>query len=68
MPAGSMLFIQSDVLAVATEMRDRFSENPAFIPQSTDWLAENPLPVPTERELATLKYNDPVYRMIFHRA
>jgi tRNA (guanine-N7-)-methyltransferase len=67
MPSGSVLFMQSDVLAVATEMRDRFSANPAFVPQSTDWLAENPLPVPTERELATLKYNDPVYRMLFDR-
>jgi tRNA (guanine-N7-)-methyltransferase len=67
MPIGSTLFIQSDVLKVAEEMRDRFSEHPAFTPQSPNWLPENPLPVPTERELATLRYNDPVYRMVYLR-
>jgi tRNA (guanine-N7-)-methyltransferase len=68
MPAGSMLFIQSDILNVATEMRDRFAANQAFQDQSDDWLETNPMPLPTEREESTLRHNDPVYRMVFiHR-
>jgi tRNA (guanine-N7-)-methyltransferase len=67
MAPDTIVFIQSDVLEVAQEMRDRFSENPAFQAQSSDWLPENPMPVPTERELSTLKHHDPVYRMVFAR-
>jgi tRNA (guanine-N7-)-methyltransferase len=62
---GGSVFIQSDIKDVAMKMRDRFSEHPAFTPKSTDWLPENPLPIPTERELATLAYDDPVYRALF---
>ena len=32
-----------------------------------NWLAENPLPVPTEREIATLAGGTPVYRALFVR-
>jgi tRNA (guanine-N7-)-methyltransferase len=67
MPSGSELFIQSDVLPVATEMRDRFQAAPEFTITSPNWLDPNPMPIPTERELATLKYNDPVYRSLFHK-
>jgi tRNA (guanine-N7-)-methyltransferase len=67
MPSGAMLFIQSDILDVATEMRDRFVENAAFQNQSDDWLAVNPMPLPTEREESTLRHNDPVYRVVFIR-
>lgn len=67
MPSGSELFIQSDVLEVATEMRDRFQAAPEFAIISPDWIEPNPMPIPTERELSTLKYNDPVYRSLFHK-
>ncbi len=67
MPAGSILFIQSDVFEVAAEMRDRFAEQPKFQARSPDWLPENPLPIASERELSTLRHNDPVYRMVFDR-
>ncbi|NJM47934.1 MAG: tRNA (guanosine(46)-N7)-methyltransferase TrmB [Alkalinema sp. RU_4_3] len=67
MPSGSELFIQSDVLDVAVEMRDRFQAAPEFAITSPAWLDPNPMPIPTERELATLKYNDPVYRSLFHK-
>jgi tRNA (guanine-N7-)-methyltransferase len=68
MPCGATLFIQSDILAVATEMRDRFAANAAFQNQSATWLTENPMALPTEREVATLRDHDPVYRMVFiHR-
>jgi tRNA (guanine-N7-)-methyltransferase len=67
MPIGAMLFIQSDILNVATEMRDRFAANAAFQNQSEDWLDVNPMPLPTEREESTLRHNDPVYRVVFIR-
>jgi tRNA (guanine-N7-)-methyltransferase len=67
MPVGSQLFIQSDVLPVAAEMRDRFQAAPEFRLTSPDWLAVNPMPVPTERELSTLQYGEPVYRLLFDR-
>ncbi|MDY6807333.1 MAG: tRNA (guanosine(46)-N7)-methyltransferase TrmB [Cyanobacteriota bacterium] len=68
MPAGGEVFLHSDVLEVAEEMRDRFSENPFFNPQySDDWLSENLLPVCSERERSTLSRNEPVYRTVFVR-
>jgi tRNA (guanine-N7-)-methyltransferase len=64
---GGMVFLQSDVLHVETEMVRRFAENSAFQRQGTEWLTENPMPVPTEREQMVLSYGDPVYRAIFLR-
>jgi tRNA (guanine-N7-)-methyltransferase len=64
---GGEVFIQSDVEAVAIEMRDRFSEHPAFQKSSPEWLTENPLPVPTEREIATFNKGEPVYRVLFQK-
>ncbi|MEO1765394.1 MAG: tRNA (guanosine(46)-N7)-methyltransferase TrmB, partial [Cyanobacteria bacterium J06629_18] len=49
------------------EMCERFEENPNFHRQNQEWLAENPLPVGTERELFTLQKNEPVYRAVFER-
>ncbi|MEH2319609.1 tRNA (guanosine(46)-N7)-methyltransferase TrmB [Nostoc sp.] len=63
---GGVVFLQSDMEFVAVEMRDRFAENPAFQRVGTEeWLAENPLPVPTEREIGTQKKGEPVYRALF---
>jgi tRNA (guanine-N7-)-methyltransferase len=65
---GGVVFLQSDIEAVAVEMRDRFDAHPAFQRQGTDtWLATNPLPVSTERELYTLCRGEPVYRALFLR-
>ncbi len=65
---GGIVFLQSDIEFVAVEMGDRFQENPAFEKLgTTTWLAENPLPVPTERELATQKKGEPVYRALFRK-
>lgn len=64
---GGEVFLQSDVKDVEVEMCDRFSEHPAFHRLQTEWLAENPLPVPTEREQSTLERGEPVYRAIFIR-
>ncbi|MBK1990462.1 tRNA (guanosine(46)-N7)-methyltransferase TrmB [Sphaerospermopsis aphanizomenoides BCCUSP55] len=65
---GGVVFLQSDQKFIAVEMCDRFRENPAFEKMGTEeWLAENPLLVPTEREIATQKKGEPVYRALFVR-
>jgi tRNA (guanine-N7-)-methyltransferase len=64
---GGIVFLQSDVLDVAKKMVDRFAEHPAFVRQGEDWLPENPLFVPTERELMALNFGDPVYRAVFQK-
>jgi len=62
---GGMVFLQSDVEAVAMEMGDRFLSHPAFaLAGNQRWALTNPLPVPTERETYTLLNGDPVYRMV----
>ena len=67
--SGGVVFVQSDVEAIAVEMRDRFSSSPAFQRQGgDDWLDTNPLPVPTEREISTLSRGEPVYRALFIRS
>jgi tRNA (guanine-N7-)-methyltransferase len=63
-PSG---FLQSDVQEVVIEMRDRFSVHPSFHLHSPDWLAENPLPVSTEREISVLSKGEPVYRALLIR-
>jgi len=66
MPDGSWILLQSDVEFVAVQMRDRFQASPAFQRQHEEpWLASNPLPVPTERELMTRSRDQPVYRCLF---
>ncbi|TAG69649.1 MAG: tRNA (guanosine(46)-N7)-methyltransferase TrmB [Oscillatoriales cyanobacterium] len=51
---------------VEVEMCDRFSSHPSFKRTNNgEWLAENPMPVATEREIATLKRGEPVYRAVF---
>ncbi len=65
---GGIVFLQSDIEFVAVEMRDRFVANPAFHRLGTGkWLAQNPLPVSTEREISTTEKGEPVYRAVFER-
>ncbi|WP_019507264.1 tRNA (guanosine(46)-N7)-methyltransferase TrmB [Pleurocapsa sp. PCC 7319] len=66
---GGKVFLQSDIEQVAREMRDRFSANPLLTQLHSDtWLADNPLPVPTERELYVLGDNLPVYRVLLQKS
>ncbi|NJN38790.1 MAG: tRNA (guanosine(46)-N7)-methyltransferase TrmB [Acaryochloridaceae cyanobacterium CSU_3_4] len=67
--SGGFVFIQSDILAVAVEIRDRIAEHPAFeqMEPTDGWLTQNPLPVATERERLTLEQGLPVYRCWFHK-
>ncbi len=67
MISGGEVFLQSDVEEVARHMRGLFDQSPYFS-RSHDWLDANPLPVPTERELATYAKGEPVYRVIFQRS
>lgn len=68
LPVGGIVFLQSDMKFIAVEMCDRFTENPHFQRVgTTEWLAENPLPVPTEREIATQNKGEPVYRAVFEK-
>ncbi|NJM73911.1 MAG: tRNA (guanosine(46)-N7)-methyltransferase TrmB [Scytonema sp. RU_4_4] len=65
---GGIVFLQSDIEFVAMEMRDRFTNHPAFQRLGRgEWLAQNPLPVPTEREMVTMNKGEPVYRALFER-
>ncbi|HIK29140.1 MAG: tRNA (guanosine(46)-N7)-methyltransferase TrmB [Oscillatoriaceae bacterium SKW80] len=65
---GGEVFLQSDVEFVAREMCDRFTAHPCFAKiHSQEWLTQNPMPFPTERELATLEKGEPVYRALLLR-
>ena len=62
------IFLQSDIVDVALEMRQRFAANSLLVTQHQEfWLKENPLPIPTERELYVLEDNKPVYRVLFRK-
>lgn len=66
LPGGAEVYLHSDVLEIAEAMRDRFSSHSSFHPQnSDDWLAENLLPLASEREIATLSRGESVYRSLF---
>jgi tRNA (guanine-N7-)-methyltransferase len=66
---GGFLFIQSDVLDVAQQMRKVINDHPAFEPSadSVPWMAYNPFPIATEREKGVLAEHKPVYRTCFTR-
>lgn len=68
LPAGGEVLLQSDVEPVAQDMRERFAENDNFVfTHDTPWLEENPLGVPTEREIACFNLQRPVYRCLLQR-
>ncbi len=62
------IFLQSDIKEVAQEMGDNFLINSCFQKQHQEtWLRENPFPIQTEREIATLNKNQPIYRMLLQK-
>jgi len=71
MPPHSMVFLQSDVRDVLDDMRKRFrSAGPYFrdeIQDSREYMQENPMCIPTERETSVLGQNLPVYRTVLRR-
>ncbi len=65
LPQNSKIFLQSDIQEIAEEMKNRFLTNANFQPIFEQiWLEENPLQIQTEREIATLNKNKPVYRTL----
>lgn len=72
MPPGSELFIQSDVKDVLDSMRTTIrKEGTKYFTDLLDdldtYMVENPIGVPTEREVSVLDQNLPVYRTLFKR-
>jgi len=66
LPDNARIFLQSDIKEVAEEMCNLFLANPHFQSLTPNlWLTENPLPVMTEREIATINKNEPIYRAMF---
>lgn len=70
-----IVFMQSDVLEVATEMRHHFDVHGGFLriednekmrADNEGWLLENPLGLPTEREIAVQNKLGNVYRALYH--
>lgn len=63
---GGTVFLQSDIELVALEMSDRFQSHLSFHKQHQEnWLAINPLPVFTERELYVIEGRGSIYRALF---
>ena len=68
LPNTAQVFLQSDVEEVAVAMVNLFQENSSFHKQHQEtWLSTNPFPLATEREIATLSHNQPVYRALFKK-
>ena len=69
---GKEVFIQSDVKELFDDMREKFREYGAelFVDTVEDFdkfIPENPIGIPTEREISVLDQDLPVYRTIFRR-
>lgn len=63
LPNKAQVFLQSDIQEVAEEMCELFLANSHFHPLKSEiWLRDNPLPIMTEREIATINKGEPVYR------
>jgi tRNA (guanine-N7-)-methyltransferase len=64
--SGGQIFVQSDVMEVAAEIRDFLVANPALtITHNLPWLDQNPMAIRTEREQLTIDNQEPVYRALF---
>ncbi len=68
MPAGAMVWLQSDIEEVCMEMCDRFQENLAFTRTDPNWLTASPFPAKTDREQVGEEKGLPVYRAQYIRA
>jgi tRNA (guanine-N7-)-methyltransferase len=71
MPPGGTVFLQSDIQSVLDEMRLQFREQSQYFVDSResldDYLEDNILGIPTEREVSVLEKGLPVYRATFTR-
>ena len=71
MPPGATVFLQSDVQSVLDDMREQFRNHSQFFRDDVDdikeYLEENLLGIPTEREISVIDKGLPVYRTTFTR-
>lgn len=70
LPPGGHLFLQSDVLALIAPMVELCEASGWFERPPQDgrpWRADNPLPVPTERERQVQAAGLPIYRVLYRR-
>lgn len=67
-PQTTLFFLQSDVEAVALEMRERFLEHPSFyVAHQEFWRPDSIFPVATEREIATQNKGEQIYRVLLQK-
>ena len=72
MPPNSTIFLQSDVQSVLDDMRLKFREQDIYFEDTcgddlTNYVEENMIGIPTEREVSVLEKGLPVYRSVFRR-
>ena len=71
MPTDATVFLQSDVQSVLDEMRLEFRQQPEFFHDQREgideYLEDNLIGIPTERELRVVERGLPVYRSVFKR-
>ncbi|XP_061338884.1 uncharacterized protein LOC133285642 isoform X2 [Gastrolobium bilobum] len=74
---GGQVFVQSDVLEMALDMRNQFDEvdalkhidalNPAMLCDSEGWLLSNPMGIRTEREIHAELEGAKIYRRLYQK-
>jgi len=71
MPSASVVFLQSDIQDVLDDMRLRFREFDKYFQDESDdvneYMPENYIGIPTEREISVFNRDLPVFRTIFRR-
>ena len=71
MPPDAVVFLQSDVQEVLDDMRSKFRDNDVYFEDTLkdvdEYLPENYIGIPTERETSVLINDLPVYRTLFRR-
>lgn len=67
------VFVQSDVLGVAVDMREQFDEkqdvlhHTAMSCDQDGWLTENPMGIRTEREIHAVSEGAKIYRRMYQK-
>jgi tRNA (guanine-N7-)-methyltransferase len=71
MEPASAVFLQSDVQELLDDMRLKFRELDNYfedlVPELDQYMQDNYIGTPTEREISVLKRDLPVFRTLFHR-
>lgn len=68
--ALAQIFVQSDVLEVAQDMRDQLDEESKVlrhVDAEEGWLSENPMGIRTEREIHAEFEGARIYRRLYHK-